>query len=277
MRELLIGGRRIANDTGTYVIADNGHDPWGDLERAEALFVRAALAGAHAVALTAGSLAALTGRDEPAGDPDQRRMPPAGHREFCRAEYARMAELAAGVGLDLVPTASDQASIDFLRDLGAQVSAVRTGPADLTNLPLLGAAAKLGRPMLVGIRGATAAEVRRAVDTILPVNSELALLQCAEPHPRIAADLNLGGIVELLAEYAGLVIGFAGNRVCPEQSWIAYAVGARIIEKRMPPDRAGGAGRHRPTLDPLGLVRYDGERRWGGSTLPIRIGGGGSR
>jgi N-acetylneuraminate synthase/sialic acid synthase len=275
MRELLIGGRRIADDTDTYVIADIGHDPWDDLERAGVLFRQAALAGAHAVALSAESLAALTGDTEPDGDPSEGWMARAGHRELCRAEYARAAELAAEVGLDLVPPVFDQDSLELLRDLGAEVSAVRTGPADLTNLPLLAAAAKLGRPMLVGVRGATVAQVRRAVETILPINSEVALLQCAEPHPRVAADLNLGGIVELLAEHAGLVIGFAGNGVCPEQSWIAYAVGARIIEKRIPPDREGGAGRRRPTLDPLGLVRYGGERRWGDGALPIGIGGGG--
>ena len=100
-------------------------------------------------------------------------------------------------------------------------------------------------------------------------------MQHAEPHPSTAADLNLGGIVTLLADYPELVIGFAGTLVCPEQSWIASAVGARIIEKRMPPDREGAASPLRLTLDPLGLVRYDGTSRWGGNARSVRVPGGG--
>lgn len=277
MRELLIGGRRIADNTDAYVIADIDHDPWTDPERAGALFLQAALAGAHAVVLAADAMSARTRDDEAGGGPRPAGAPSNGHREFSRTEYASVAEQAVEVGLELVPTAADRATVEFLGDLGAGVSAVRTEPADITNLPLLGAAAKLGRPMLVGVRGATGDDVRRAVDAVLPVNPELALVQCAEVRPRSAAELNLGGIVTLLAEYPGLVTGYSGNRVCPEQSWIAYAVGARILEMRMSPDRDGAPGRRRPTLDPLGLVRYDGQQRWGGSTLPIRIGGGGSQ
>lgn len=274
MRELHIGGRRIADDTETYVVADIGQDPWDDLERTEVLFLQASLGGAQAVALTSGSLAELTRYDQPDGGPYGRCAPRNGHREFGRAEYARVAEMAADVGLDLLPTASDKAGVDFLRDLGARVSAVRVGPEDLTNLPLLQATAELGRPMLLGVRDATAEQVGQAVEAVLPA-AELALVQCTEPHPRIAAELNLGGIVTLLAGYPRLVIGFAGTGICPEQSWIASAVGARIIETRIPPDREGATSLRRLTLDPLGLVRYDGTTRWGGNARSIRIPGGG--
>ena len=276
MRELQIGGRRIADDTDTYVIADIGHDRWGDLERAQVLFLQAAMAGAHAVALDAGSLFAVTRYDQPDGEPYGGRVPPAGHREFGRAEYAMVAELAADAGLDLVPTAFDRTSVEFLRDLGTAPPAVRIGPADLADEPLLKDAAGLGRPLLVGVRDAGADEVRRAVDAVLPVNPDLALLQCAEPYPRTATELRLGGIVTLLAGYPDLVVGFAGNDVCPEQSWIAHAVGARVVAKRVPPDRGGAGRHHRLALDPLGLVRYDGGRRWGGGvTAPVRTGRGG--
>jgi sialic acid synthase len=273
MRELHIGGRRIADDTGTYLIADIGHDPWDDLERAEVLFLQAAMAGAQAIALTAPSLAELIRYEQPDGGPYGRRETRRGLRQFGRAEYARVAEIAADIGLDLVPTAADKAGVDFLRDLGDRVCAVRIEPDDLTNLPLLAATAELGRPVLLGVRAATAEQIAQAVQALPAI--DLALVQHAMPRPRTAEDLNLGGLVTLLADHPRLVIGFAGAGVCPEQSWIASAVGARIIETRIPPDRETVATMRRLTLDPLGLVRYDGTTRWGGNTRTVQAPGGG--
>src|SRR5262249_58896704 len=97
-------------------------------------------------------------------------------------------------------------------------------------------------------------------------------LQCAEAEPQTAAELNLARLVTLLADHPDLVIGFAGGHVCPEQSWISYAVGARIVEKRFPGWRPAPA-RHQLSLDPLGLVRYHRRTRWGDHSGQLRTGG----
>lgn len=271
MRDIYIGARRIADDTDPYVIADIGLDPWSDLERAEVLFLQAAMAGANGIMLPPEALRPLVSYDAPAGQPYGLRRPdPHGIRAFGRAEYARVAELAEGLRLDLLPTVADLATVEFLAGVDPRTHAIRIAPEALTDLPLLTAAAQLGRPVLLGVYGASPAEISKAVDTVLAVNDQLALVQCAAPQPKTPQDLNLAGIVTLLADHPDLVVGFSGQDVCPEQSWIAYAVGARLIEKRLSTRR--GPGR-RPSLDPLGLIRYDGQSRWGGSVAPARVTG----
>jgi sialic acid synthase len=270
MRDLYIGGRRIADDTDPYVIADIGLDPWSDLERAEVLFLQAAMAGAHGIMLGPDSLRPLVRYDGPAGEPyGERRATRFGVREFGRVEYARVAELAADLRIDLLPTAADSAAVAFLAEVDPKLPAIRIPPDGLADLSLLTAAAQLDRPVLLGVYGAGPDEIGKAVDTVRAINDQLALVQCAAPQPKTPQDLNLAGIVTLLADHPDLVVGFSGQDVCPEQSWIAYAVGARLIEKRLSTTRAG----RRPTLDPLGLIRYDGQSRWGGSVAQARATG----
>jgi sialic acid synthase len=270
MRDLHIGARRIADDTDPYIIADIGLDPWSDLERAEVLFLQAAMAGAHGIMLTPDTLRPLVRYDEPAGEPyGSRRAGLRGVRTFGRAEYARVAELAADLRVDLLPTATDLATVAFLAEVDQKLAAVRIAPDSITDLPLLTAAAQLDRPVLLGVYGAGPEEIGKAVDAVRPINDQLALVQCAAPQPKTPQDLNLAGIVTLLADHPDLVVGFSGQDVCPEQSWIAYAVGARLIEKRFSERRAG----RRPSLDPLGLIRYDGQNRWGGNVAPARATG----
>ena len=50
-RELTIDGRRIADDTDCYVIAEIGHNHQGDLDKARQLFLRAKECGVDAVKL----------------------------------------------------------------------------------------------------------------------------------------------------------------------------------------------------------------------------------
>jgi sialic acid synthase len=280
MRDLLIGGRRIADDTDAYVIADVAHDPWDDMERAEVLFLRAAMAGANAILLDEEALRPLTHYDLPSGELNGRGMGPQARRELGQAEYAEIVEIADDLKLDLVPTVFDGPSIDFLRALGPKVPAVRVGPDRLTDLDLVTAAASLGRPLLLVVLGATPEQVRAAVDAARAAYPEwsqpqVALLQCAEPDPQTAEDLNLARLIALLAEYPDLVVGYTGRHVCPEQSWISYAVGARIVEKRI-------SAEHRPnstrwlSFDPLGIVRYDGRAPWGnGNTQQVKTRGRG--
>ena len=51
MRELSIDGRRVADDTDCFVIAEIGHNHQGSVEKAKELFVLAQQAGVDAVKL----------------------------------------------------------------------------------------------------------------------------------------------------------------------------------------------------------------------------------
>ncbi|OPG12353.1 N-acetylneuraminate synthase family protein [Microbispora sp. GKU 823] len=259
MRELHIAGRRIADDTEAYVIAEIGHNHGGSLERARDLFRRAAENGAHAAKLQKRENKTLFTRamyDQPYTGRNSYGPTYGAHREaleFGRDDYAALTELAAEVGIDFFSTAFDMPSVDFLMDFDPP--AIKIASADLTNTPLLAYAAKTGKPLIVSTGGGTMDDVRRACDTVLPLNPNLALLQCTAVYPAAPADLNLAVIGTFRAEYPDVVVGFSGHDLGPDASFIAYALGARVIEKHFTLDQSLPGTDHAFSLDPDQLVQ----------------------
>lgn len=258
MRELEIAGHRIADDTGAYVIAEIGHNHEGSLEKAEELFRQAAAAGAHAAKLQKRDNRSLFTKamyDQPYTGRNSYGPTYGTHREaleFGRAEYRHLVDVAADLGIHFLSTAFDLPSVDFLVDL--DLPAIKIASADVTNTPLLAYAAKTGKPLIVSTGGATMEEVRRACDTILPINPDLALLQCTAVYPASPADLHLSVIGTYREEYPDTVIGFSGHDLGPELSWIAHALGARVIEKHFTLDQSRPGSDHHFSLDPALLA-----------------------
>lgn len=241
IRELLIGERLICDDSEAYVIAELGHNHEGDLSKAELMVRQAAETGAHAVKLQKrynSGLFTKTMYDQPYSGGSSFGRTYGAHREaleFGLSEYQRLAELAEDLGVHLLATAFDFASVDFLVEL--DLPAIKFASGDLTNIPLLCYAAKAGLPMIISTGGAGMADVRRSVDAVLPVNPQLAVLQCTAIYPAAAADLNLRVISAYRDEFPELVIGLSSHDDTVESSWIGYALGARIIERHFTWDR----------------------------------------
>lgn len=258
MRELEIAGRRIADGTGAYVIAEIGHNHEGVLEKAEELFRQAAAAGAHAAKLQKRDNRTLFTKamyDQPYEGRNSFGPTYGKHREaleFGRDEYLHLAGVAKEVGIDFFSTAFDIPSVDFLMEL--DMPAIKIASADLTNTPLLSYAAKTGKTLIVSTGGGTMAEVRRACDTILNINTDLALLQCTAVYPAAPADLNLSVIETFRREYPEVVVGFSGHDLGCEASYIAYTLGARVIEKHFTLDQSRPGSDHHFSLDPPQLA-----------------------
>ncbi len=258
MRELEIVGRRVADDTAAYVVAEIGHNHEGSLEKAEQLLREAAAAGADAAKLQKRDNRTLFTKDM-YGEAYLGRNsygPTYGaHREaleFGHAEYVSLAAVASELGIAFFSTAFDLPSVDFLVDL--EVPVIKIASADVTNTPLLSYAAQAGRPLIVSTGGASMDDVRRACDTILPVNPSLALLQCTAIYPAAPADLNLSVISTYRTEYPDVVVGFSGHDLGPELSLIAYTLGARVIEKHFTLDHSRPGSDHHFSLDPAQLT-----------------------
>jgi sialic acid synthase len=258
MRELRIADRRVADDTGAYVIAEIGHNHEGSIEKAEALFRAAAAAGAHAAKLQKRDNKHLFTRamyDQPYTGRNSYGPTYGTHREaleFGRPAYERLAALAEQLGIHFFSTAFDLPSVDFCVQLG--LPAIKIASADLTNTPLLSYAAKTGKALIVSTGGGTMDDVRRAADTILPINSNLALLQCTAIYPAAPSDLNLSVITRFRAEFPDVVIGFSGHDSGPELSWVAAALGARVVEKHFTLDQSSPGSDHHFSLEPAHMA-----------------------
>ncbi|MEN3308456.1 MAG: sialic acid synthase [Micromonosporaceae bacterium] len=265
-REVMFGGRRIGDDTEAYVIAEIGHNHEGDLRRAQQLLRAAAAAGAHGAKLQKRdnrSLFTYRMYQEPYVGRNSYGPTYGKHREaleFGWSEYAELAALAREIGIDFFASAFDMSSVDFLAKL--DLPAIKIASADLTNTPLLEYAAGLGKPLIVSTGGAHLDDVRRACEVVLRVNPQLAVLQCTSVYPTPPELANLSVISTLRAEFPDVVVGYSGHDRGPELSWLAYALGARVVEKHFTLDQTRPGSDHHFSLSPEGLtVLVDGLRR----------------
>jgi N-acetylneuraminate synthase/sialic acid synthase len=259
MRRLVIDGIAIADDEPCYVIAEVGHNHQGDVEQAKRLIEAAKECGANAVKLQKRSNRALYTREfyeQPYDNELSFGRTYGEHREALELDadaYRELLSHARDAGITLFATAFDFESADELAELG--VPAFKFASGDLKNTPLQRHVAAFGKPMLLSTGGATMADVERAVDAILPINDQLAVLQCTAAYPASAEDLHLNVITTLRERFPQLVVGLSDHQNGIAMAVVAYMLGARVIEKHFTLDHALKGRDHAFSLMPEGLRR----------------------
>lgn len=257
LRELFIDGCRLTDDSDCWVVAEIGHNHQGDVERCKELFSAAKSAGADAVKLQKRDNPRLFTReafDRLYDNENSFGLTYGEHREhleFGRPEYEELKAFAAELGITFFATAFDFPSVDFLADLG--VPAIKIASGDLKTTQLLEYAAKVGVPLIVSTGGATMEDVRRAVDTISPINPSLALMQCTAGYPPEYEELDLRVIQTYRDSFPNTVIGYSGHDSGIAMSLLAYALGARVVEKHFTLNRAMKGTDHAFSLEPGGM------------------------
>jgi N-acetylneuraminate synthase/sialic acid synthase len=239
------------------VIAEIGHNHQGSLEKARELFREAKLAGAHAVKLQKRDNRGLYTRaafNKPYDNENSFGATYGEHREFLELgakEYRALQVYAAELGVDFFATAFDLASADFLANL--DVPAYKIASGDVKSTPLLEHVAAFGKPMIVSTGGALLEDVQRAYDTIMPINPQLAILQCTAGYPAAFEELDLRVIEQYQQLFPGAVIGFSSHDNGIAMPVAAYVLGARIVEKHFTLNRAMKGTDHAFSLEPVGL------------------------
>src|SRR3954447_2669619 len=226
-RSTTIDGREIADHTDCYVIAEIGHNHQGSLKQAIELFEKAAEAGADAVKLQKRdnrSLYTTAAFDKPYDHENSFGRTYGEHREaleFGLVEYVKLQKVARDLGLVMMATAFDLPSADFLA--GIDMPAYKIASADLGNTPLLRYVAEIGKPMIMSTGGHRLEDVERAYETVAPINSQIAFLQCTAGYPPAWEELDLRVIETYRERFPGVVVGFSGH-----DSGIAMSVAAYV-------------------------------------------------
>jgi len=274
VRELRIDGRRIADDTPCFVIAEIGHNHQGSVERARELVRAAHEAGVDAVKLQKRDNRRLYTRalyDSPYDNENSFGPTYGAHREALeldRDAYVTLRDEARSLGLVFFATAFDEPSADLLAELGAPAFKIASG--DLTNTPLLRHVAGFGKPLVVSTGGATIEDVDRAVETVTGVGGTLCLLQCTAAYPAAVEDLNLGVIATLRERYPELVIGLSDHQDGIAMAPVAFMLGARVVEKHFTLSHTAKGTDHAFSLMPEGMRKLVRDLR----RVPIAIGDG---
>ena len=254
---LRIGKHEIGDHTPCYVIAEIGHNHQGNLDKARELFREAKQAGAHAVKLQKRDNRGLYTRaafNKPYDNENSFGATYGEHREFLEfgaSEYRDLSAYARELGIDFFATAFDHASADFLAEL--DVPAFKIASGDIKSTPLLKHVARFGKPMIISTGGALVDDVQRAYEAIVPINRQLAILQCTAGYPAAFEELDLRVISQYRERFPEAVVGFSGHDNGIAMPVAAFVLGARIVEKHFTLNRTMKGTDHAFSLEPVGL------------------------
>ena len=260
MREILLDGVRVADDTDAYVIAEIGHNHQGDLQVAKDMFNSAKECGANAVKLQKRHNKSLFTKDlyeSPYLGANSYGPTYGQHREaleFDADQYRELQDHARELGLAMFSTAFDFESVDFLA--GLDMPFYKIASADLSNIPLLKHVASVGKPMILSTGGGTLADVRRAYDAITPINDQLVILQCTACYPvENYEDMNVRVVDTFRREFPDNVVGLSDHESGIAMALVAFTLGARVVEKHFTLNRAWRGTDHAFSLAPTGMRR----------------------
>lgn len=256
-RSLTIDGITIDDDSDCYVIAEIGHNHQGEVDKCKELFKAAKDAGAHAVKLQKRDNRALFTKemyDSVYNSENSYAATYGEHREFLefdKDQYSDLIAYAKELGITFFSTAFDHNSADFLADLDMPAYKIASG--DITNTPLLEYVAQIGKPMIISTGGATMMDVERAYETVMPINSQICIMQCTSGYPPEWDQLNLRVIDTYRHDFPDIVIGFSAHDSGIAMPLIAYSLGARMVEKHFTLNRAWKGTDQAFSLEPVGL------------------------
>ncbi|TQF32833.1 N-acetylneuraminate synthase [Bradyrhizobium sp. UNPA324] len=266
--------------THTLIIAEAGVNHDGSLEKALALVDAAADAGADIVKFQTFNAKALAGGAAKKADYQQRTTDAAESQlamlerlELPQAAHHTLIERATERGIEFLSTPFDDASLAFL--LSLRLPRIKIGSGDLTNAPLLHAAAKAGATLILSTGMATLGEIEEALGVLAhgygpsddppgitafraawrdpaartALAQHVSLLHCTTEYPCPVGDVNLAAMATMRSAFQ-LPVGYSDHTDGFEVSVAAIALGARIIEKHLTLDRKAQGPDHAASLEP---------------------------
>src|SRR5262245_2193882 len=134
--------------------------------------------------------------------------------------------------------------VEMLEWIDPYIEIHKVGSGDLTCYPMLKALAATGKPIILSTGLASMDEIRGAIDFITDQDAsyisdmKLALLQCTSAYPTPDEAANLRTIATLRESFA-VPVGYSDHTVGSDAIALAYALGARILEKHFTDGREG--------------------------------------
>ena len=247
----------INSNSDCYVIAEIGNNHQGDLSTAKQLVDAAKAGGANAMKTQRRDNKYLYTKAyyERSYDNEVSFGETYGeHREALElsdSDFSALQQYCKEVGIAFFSTAFDYHSADFLEKL--DVPAYKIASGDLKSIPLIVHIAKFGKPLFISTGGGTLDDVRRMYDAVMPINSQLCILQCTAAYPCPPEMLNLRIIETFLNEFPEAIIGLSDHFNGILSAPLAYMLGARVVEKHFTLNRAMKGTDHAFSLELSGM------------------------
>ena len=259
MREIILDGKTVNDESDAYVIAEIGSNHCGDLELCKEMIRAAKECGCDAVKLqkrTNRELYTDEFYNKPYDNPNSYGKTYGEHREaleFGEDEYWELKHCAQYFGITFFATPFDIPAADFLEELGMPMFKIASG--DLTNIPLIQHVAGFGKPMIISTGGGTSRDILRVYQShwIVP---NIAWLQCTAAYPAKIERMQLRSIERMRDIMPHTVIGLSDHYGGVLSGPIAYMFGARIFEKHFTFGHSMKGTDHAFSLKPDQMKRF---------------------
>lgn len=256
-----IGGKPVGTDHSPLIVAEMSGNHKGSLEAALKIVRAAAESGADAIKLQTFTSATLTIDstrpeffiDDPSSLWRGRRLWDLYNEAHTPWEWHKpIFELARSYGLVCMSSAFDDTSLEYLLELG--VDAIKIASFELIHVPLIEAAARSGKPVVLSTGMASLGEIDDAVAALTSNRcNSFVLLKCTSAYPSSEKEANVLTMQDMRARY-GCNVGLSDHSLRPYSAYAAVALGATVVEKHVTLSRAEGGVDSAFSLEPLELA-----------------------
>ncbi len=242
-KSIKIGNFEVKEGSKVFIIAEGGVNHNGRLDLALQLIDAAAEAGADAIKFQTWRAEQLVTRAGKMADYQKRNT----GKEESQFDMLKKLELKEKWYPQLIARAEEKdiillsaphggfEAIDLMQSYNFPAFKIPSG--DITNLPLLDYAAKLGKPMLISTGMANMDEVKEAVETIRRAgNEQILVFQCTTDYPLSLDNVNLKAM-ETIKNELDVLVGYSDHTVGDQVPIMAVTLGACMIEKHFTLDR----------------------------------------
>lgn len=245
-KEITIGKRTISKDSPVFVVAELSANHNQDYGRALEIIHAAAEAGADAVKMQTYTPDGITiDCDDPLFQInegtiwDGTTLYKLYSQAYTPWEWQpRLMEEANKLGMECFSSPFDLSAVDFLA--GMNVPAFKIASYEITDIPMIRKAARLGRPMIFATGVACLEDIARALSACREEgNEDVILLKCVSSYPTPYEDVNLNMIPTLAKTYDCLT-GISDHTMGSIVSASAVALGIKMVEKHLTLRRADG-------------------------------------
>ena len=166
------------------------------------------------------------------------------------------------LGMMFFSTPFDHTAVDFLEKLN--VDFYKIASFENTDLPLIKAVAKTGKPVIISTGMATMAEIAETVEAAKSAGcKDLILLKCTSAYPATAKDANLMTIANMRQTFK-TEVGLSDHTMGVGVALASVALGATVIEKHFTLKRSDGGVDSAFSMEPdeFKLLVTESEKAW---------------
>ncbi len=245
-KEIYIGGKRIAADSPTFIVAEMSANHLQDYDRAVRILHAAKEAGADAIKLQTYKADTIT------IDSDAECFQITGgtlwdgttlHKLYEEAYtpwewHSSLMEEAKKLGLICFSSPFDFTAVDLMEEL--DMPAYKIASYEINDIPLIRKIARLHKPVIFATGIARLEDIERALAVCREEgNEDVILLKCVSAYPTPYEDVNLR-VIPTLEQTFDCLTGLSDHTMGTAVACGAVSLGAKMVEKHLTLSRADG-------------------------------------